>query len=177
LRGWKRELNLKKHIIKTIKIIILTGIWGIINILFLMPIENEYLSLKEIAVYLWTWHLGWINHLWYMGALVCIYVFFPLLKIAYDNNRKAFIYFVVVCAILTFGNKILNCVGTVISNLIGIHEGTISINWFNMFNPFGNIYGYTFVYFCVGGVAHEYVEKIRAITCKKNNILAIISVC
>lgn len=98
-------------------------------------------------------------HLWYMGALVCIYILFPLLKVVFDNSRKVFIYFTVVCAILTFGNELINHFITILLNTAGLYEGIIDVNWFNDFNPFRNIFGYAFVYFCVGGLAHDFVKK------------------
>ena len=170
-----KELNLKKHIIKTIKIVILTGVWGIIDLLILMPIKKEYLSVKEFVSYLWNWQNGWINHLWYMGALVCIYVFFPLLKAAFDSNKKAFKYFTVLCAIMTFGNEFLNYGVSIIINIVRLPwAGVINTNWFNMFNPFSGIRGYAFVYFCVGGLAHETVGKISKILRFKKNITSAI---
>ena len=33
--------------------------------------------------------------------------FFPLMKIAYDYNRKAFYFFIVICATMTIGNEFL----------------------------------------------------------------------
>ncbi|MGN0334381.1 MAG: acyltransferase [Lachnospiraceae bacterium] len=168
-----RSFNLKKHIVKTLKIIVLTFIWGIINILCCMLIKKEYLTLKEIAEYLWTWHQGWINFLWYMGALVCIYVFFPLIKTVFDNSKKIFIYFTVVCAILTFGNAFMNYCGSVALNITGVHDGILSMNWFNMFNPFRGIYGYTFVYFCLGGLAHGIKDRLEEISPVKRNTAAI----
>ena len=71
-----RRFCLKKHEFKIVKIIALTGIWGMINIFLIMVIEKEHLSIAEFMDYLWTWHYGWINYLWNMGALVCIYIFF-----------------------------------------------------------------------------------------------------
>lgn len=138
-----------------------------------MPIEHEYLSLKEIAVYLWTWHQGWINHLWYMGALVCIYVYFSLLKVTFDTNKKIFIYFTVISAILTFGNSLISNCLSILLNITGLHEGLVDTNWFNMFNPFRGIYGYSFVYFCIGGLSHGVVKRIKQIPLKKRNIIAV----
>ena len=74
-----RSFDLKKHIIKIVKIIVLTLIWAVITLILLMPINNEYSSVREYVVSLWNLKMRWINHLWYMGALVCIYIFFPLL--------------------------------------------------------------------------------------------------
>lgn len=71
-----RDFDLRKHILKMAKLVFITAIWGIITLLLLQIIRHEYFSLKDLLISLWNWKQGWINHLWYMGALVCIYVFF-----------------------------------------------------------------------------------------------------
>lgn len=169
-----RPFHLKKHIVKTVRIIVLTGLWGILALLLLMPIEGEFLSLREFIVYLWTWHQGWINYLWYMGALVCIYIFFPLLKNAFDTNKKVFIYFTITCSILTFGNVFIADCASILLNLLNMSSELGRANFFNMFNPFRGIYGYAFVYFCIGGLAHGCKEKIKKIDIRKRNTFAAI---
>ena len=94
---FSKSLNLKKHIKKTIKLTILTVLWGVIMLIVLMPIKKEYLSIEKFIKYLWNFENGWVNTLWFMGALICIYSVFPLLKITFDNNKKCFIYFCVMC--------------------------------------------------------------------------------
>ena len=166
----------KKHIIKIVKIIVLTLIWAVITLILLMPINNEYSSVREYVVSLWNLKMRWINHLWYMGALVCIYIFFPLLKVTFDNHRKAFIYFMIICAILTFGNTFVNNYGSMVLNILGVHEGIINTNWFDMFNPFRGIRGYSFVYFCIGGLAHDFVNKLQDIPQKKISAIAMLTI-
>lgn len=167
-----RKFDLKKHIKKSIRIVILTFSWGLINILCLMPIENEILSLKEIVVYLCEWHQGWINHLWYMGTLTGIYVFLPILKNVFDTNRKFFIFFTIMAAVFTFGNTAINIVGTLAIGYLRNIESVFTYNWFSMFNPFRGIYGYAFVYFCIGGIAHDFKDKINNIPELKRNLAA-----
>ena len=168
---FNKELNLKKHIYKIVRLIILCVGWGIGKIVILMPIENEFLSLEEIIKALWQWKQGWINSLWFLGALVCIYILFPLLKVAYDYNKKIFTYFVIVCAILTFGNVLLNEGATIFLTTV-LHRSTTiqGGNFFNIFNPFRGIYGYAFVYFCVGGCFYQMKDKILNIEPLKRNI-------
>lgn len=98
--------------------------------------------------------------------------FLPLLKSAFDNEKKIFIYFTVVSAILTFGNVIINNSVSILINPLGLHKGIVDWNWFNMFNPFRGIYGYSFVYFCLGGLAHDNINKIN--TKKRRGIISII---
>lgn len=137
-----------------------------------MPIENNYLSLIDFVIYLLSNYEGLINHLWYMGALICIYIFFPLLKITFDSNKKIFVYFTIICAILTFGNVFIGNCASMMLNVFKLHNGIVSSNFFSIFNPFRGINGYTFVYFCVGGLAYELKEKIEKINKKKRILTA-----
>ena len=75
---FRKEFVLREHILKIIRLSVLTLMWAIITLLLLQPIKQETLSLTEFIKAIWNWKLGWINHLWYMGALICIYIFFPL---------------------------------------------------------------------------------------------------
>lgn len=59
-----KSFDLKSTLLKQF----LTSVWCIITVILLMFIKNEHLSLKEFAFYVCTWHNGWTNHLWYMGA-------------------------------------------------------------------------------------------------------------
>lgn len=170
-----KEFNLKKHIFKTIRMTLLAIVWGIICLLLLMVIRNDHLSFPDFIKGLWNWKTGWINHLWYLGALVCIYIFFPLLKQVYDTNKKIFIYFTIICFLMTFGNTVLNEITTIFSDFI-LHR-TIMIqgfNFFNIFNPFQGIYTYSFVYFCIGGLTFNILGKINAIPNKVKNSISIL---
>ena len=159
---FNREFDLKKHVLRTIRLVVLTVIWGLINVLLLMLIDQHFLSLKEILVTVWTWKQGWINHFWFMGVLICFYLLFPVLKSAFDFNKSAFRFFVIVCALMTFGNKLICAFGTIAAHaLIGYPEQILD-NVFNMFNPFRGVYiWFAFVYFCAGGLAHGFVPTIE----------------
>ena len=147
-----KPFNLKKHILKTIKLIILTVIWAILRIIILMPIKKEYLSVAEAINVLLECKQGWINSIWFLGALICIYVLFPIIKVTYDSNKRVFFYFIICCSIFTFGNVVINEVATFSINLV-LQKNIIihGLNFFSMFNPFRGIHGYAFVYFCLGG--------------------------
>lgn len=145
-----KELSIKKHVLKIINIIILTFAWGAINLLLMMAIRGEWMPVKEFIKALWGWKHGWIHHMWYMGALICVYLVFPLIKTAFDHHKKAFYFTVAVCFIMTFGNKLLCMIATVIWNVLFGGNTYISFNFFNMFNPFRNLYGYAFSYFLLG---------------------------
>lgn len=172
-----KKFNLKKHIFKTVNIVVLTFVWGFIDTVFHMRIERLPLSPGEIFQNLWTWHRGWSDYLWYMGALTVIYIFVPLIKNAYDNNRNIFVYFFVICTILTFGNRMLGICATVFASAVENRPVSfLRYNFFNMFNPFSELYfGYAFTYFCAGGLAHEAKKKLEQIEPKKRNIYSLIA--
>lgn len=171
-----KRLCLKKHIFKIIRLIILAGVWGIVLILIQMPIKHKYLSVVEIIKTLWHRDYIWnLYALWFLGALVCIYIFFPLIKLVYDSNKKIFLYFIIVCAIMTFGNVLLNEIGTIFLSKI-LHKGITlnDFNFFNMFNPFKE-YSYAFVYFCIGGYMYLLKDMLLSINSRKRNFLAILT--
>ncbi len=158
---FNRPLDIRKHLRKTLRMIVLTILWAVGCMLLLMPVKQEFLSLPEIIYGIMTWKEGWIHHLWFMGALVCLYIFFPLLKTAYDHQPKAFYYFLIFCAVMTFGNKLLN-MAAVLAKYVLTGVGTdFQTNWFNIFNPFSGMYGYAFVYFGLGGLLYQWESRIR----------------
>ena len=170
-----KPFNLRKHISKTVKLVLLTVTWAIITLFALQEIRQEYFTFREFIAALWSWKQNWINHFWFMGALVCVYVFFPLIKSVFDSNKKLFIYFVIICAIFTLGNTLLNQAATVCASVFFHKSIALSgNNFFSMFNPFRGIYGFPFVYFCAGGLMYSYQDKLLHISAKLRNTLCVI---
>jgi surface polysaccharide O-acyltransferase-like enzyme len=154
-----KDFNLKKHILRLITIILLTIVWGIITLLILMPIKNEYMSLFEFAKTLAMWKAQWINHLWFLKAVVVIYIFFPLFKKTYDDDRNNLYFFLVIAFLMTFGNVFLSNCANVLEFMIGKNYLNGNINFFGEFNAFKGIYGYSIVYFILGGLFFKHKEK------------------
>lgn len=170
-----KEIVIKKHTIKTIKIIFITGVYGIIALILLMFIKQEYFTFKQFLVALWSWKLGWINPLWFLQALVVIYLFFPVIKSSFDSANKSFHFFLCVVLITTFGNEFLLLLANSLEFVLGINYFGDSFNFFNQFNPLKGIYGYAIGYFMIGGLIYKYRIKFCLqlnITC---SIVVIIS--
>lgn len=154
-----KDFNLKKHILKLITIVLLTLIWGIITLLILMPVKNEYMSLFEFAKSLVLWKEHWINHLWFLKALVVIYIFLPLIKKTYDSERNNLYFFLVITFVMTFGSVFLSNCANVLEFIIGKNYIRGNVNFFGEFNAFRGIYGYSIVYFILGGLFFKHKEK------------------
>ncbi len=167
-----RPFDLKKHIIKTIRVIITTYVWATITTVCLFFIYGEPFSFKELIKTLWNWPSGWLNHLWFMAALVCVYIFFPLIKVAYDYHRKVFHYFWILVTIMVFGNSFINHAFTIGYSLGGAKTVMIQ-NWFRLWNPFGGFAAYAIVYFCLGGVAYNLIDRLEQIAAWKRNLIAV----
>lgn len=174
---FSRDFDLQKHIFKIVKLVILTIIWAVITLCILQVVRGHYFSIAEFIEALWFLKDGWINHLWYMGALICIYFFFPLLKNAYDTNIRMLFYFTTICTVFTIGNTSINQFGTVCANLFfGKSISIEGVNFFNIFNPFRGIRGYSFVYFCIGGVAYYFQNKIDKISTRNRNTISLLAI-
>jgi len=157
-----KKLDIKRHIKKILRIMILTLAWAIITCLLLMLIKQETLSIKDILKKIWTWEIGWTNHLWFLAAIAVIYIFFPLMKSAYDNNKKSFYFFFFAICIFTFGNVFLSMCANVFQSIIKKQYFQGNFNFFNHFNAVRGIYGYALGYFMLGGICFANKEKVTA---------------
>lgn len=172
---FSKKFDLKKHIIKIIRIISLSLLWEVILLFVQVKTNHLEIAFKEVMKILWSWQSGVIDILWFLGALVCIYIIFPIIKNVFDTNKRIFIYFVIVSFIFTFGNVFINESFTLLYNIIFHKNKIICENFFNIFNPFRGIYAYSFVYFCMGGICYMYIDKIQLIAIKISSIIAVLS--
>lgn len=170
---FNRKFNLRRHLYKIVKIIFCSVIWGIIGIFMMMNIQNETLTLKEFIVDLCKLEpAGWINHLWYMEALVFLYLFFPLLRKIYETNRRLYIGIIVLFAVFTFGKTLTGYAMDFINAVIFHNNSTKYIDWIEKDGFVRKIYVFSFVYFMVGGLAYDFKKWIIKIPKFKRNMLS-----
>jgi surface polysaccharide O-acyltransferase-like enzyme len=159
----KSELDLRKHVYKILKLVGLSLIWSIIILLLLMVIRNEKLSVHDLLLGSWMLKMGWNNYLWFLKALVVVYIFYPLIFNAWKMNPR-FVHFFLLCVmVLTFGNTLIaNCV-LVFSFIFNLFlNKNPYVDYFSGFDAFAGIYGYTIGYFILGGLFfynREYFKK------------------
>jgi surface polysaccharide O-acyltransferase-like enzyme len=155
-----KPLDLKQHIYKTIRIIIISIIWGFLTVFSLMAVRNEYFSPIEIIKIVATLRVGWGNHIWYLRALVIIYTILPLVKVSYDDNKVVFNYFLSLVSILTFGNVMIAIGANVFEYFIGKNYIAGHFDFFTSINVFHGIHGYSIGYFLIGGVFIQYKDAL-----------------
>lgn len=156
----KKDFDLSRHIRRILKLVLLAFLWAIIEVVLILTIRSESISLYDFFLEIWTRKTGMVGHLWYIGALVCVHMFFPLIKSAYDSNKKVFNYFMTLCAILVFGNSILNMISAAgYYAVIGWIDKSIADNVLGMYNPFIGNNSHAFGYFCVGCFIGGYQQQ------------------
>jgi Uncharacterized protein conserved in bacteria len=149
-----KTFDLKKHVKKLVRIVILTILWALIELIVIMFIKGEYLSLLEIFKGIIQLKHGWINHLWFMGALFTVYIFAPIIKSAFDSpdGKKNFHFFLIAFCLFSFGNSLLSMC---INCLEYFMKADILANNNNTFAGFNTIRGvmlYSLSYFMLGGL-------------------------
>lgn len=157
-----RDYNLPRHLRKILMIGVLTFVWGALTLAVLMPVKGDTYTAAEFAKALWNWKLYRINHMWFLQTLVCLYIFFPLIKEAYDKEEKGPLYFFFGTAfLLTFGNVLLSNLANLAEWVLGINHLQKNFNFFNAFNVFSGFNAYSIVYFILGGWILARLQKNR----------------
>lgn len=173
---FSRPFNIDKHIKKCIRLVVLTGVWAFILVVSKMLITGTPFSIKAIISKVLFIEIGWCNLLWYMGALVCIYIFFPLLKYAFDHDKKSFVFFMVICLVATMGVKLIDEVVAVMGVFTPIDIQKVWYPFMKMFNPFLGFRGYTLAYFCIGGFVYLLRDRIISVSRVKRNVISIVGI-
>lgn len=162
---FSKELNLKKHIIKTIRFIILTAIWSALILAVSMPIKGEWLTRREFLRSIFQLKDEWNNHLWFMYVLIGIYVIFPLLKLLHDKNKVIFHAFVIIYAGFIASLVSINVIATFTYHLRSFTLANIAFD--------GTLSG---VFFWIGGLVYDHRKKLISIPVAFRNKCAVISI-
>ncbi len=172
-----KDFDLKKHIKKTTKLFVLIFIWAFILMPLYLLIAGEPISISAIFVPFLNLSVeSDMNLFWYLGALICIYILFPIIKNAFDNNKKSFIFFISVIALLTLVFDLLNEIVLYSSKFTHSLENGLEMPLTTIFNPFKGSYGYSFVYFGFGGLVYTFRDKLLNIKPYKRNIISVCAI-
>ena len=162
---FQKKCDLKKHILKIIKIILITGIWAVFSLALLMLLKNDKFYFVKFLKNLISLKQGYINYLWFMEALVFCHILYPLLDWAY---RKHFVLFQIIFVIVVLYTII-------IPTCCSINEIVTNKNFLiaKILNNLPGIYFlFSITYFMLGGIIYKLFQKIK-IT-KKQLLLMIV---
>lgn len=169
-----RPMDLKKHLGKILRLGGITCFWMLFLLLALQSHFGEYYTWESFWASCWELRDGWNNHLWYMGALISLYLIFPILKSAFDRERKSFYWVAAVMAFVVFGCSTVD-LGVTAFRLLARNEYNMLYNnlpVFYLFNPFTYQSGLALTYFCLGGVTWVLEPRLREIPARWRNAAA-----
>lgn len=154
-----KKTDIKKHIRKILRIMVLTWFWSFVTMVTLSYIRHGNMTLQEFIKSIWVFKEGWNDHLWFLQTLVIIYLFSPLLILAFHTQRSIFYFFFAVVIVLTFGSRLFemisDCFWFVNHKRLNIFTALL-----DGFNAFRGIFGFAIGYFILGGILFQYKDKL-----------------
>lgn len=138
-----------KHLNKIIKLVFIVLLWSLITAISFGIHKHASTDIWELLK-----SVSAINHLWFLKALVLVYLLFPILKMVFDNpNQSAIFYYAMALFfVFSFGDFALNQLVDVLRFVSGqnFHNGE-HLKFFPNINPFGNDF-YAAFYLMLGGL-------------------------
>ena len=174
---FNRPFDVKKHIRRVLKMILLMVTWGVLLVPIYMTIAGEPIVVKDIFKSILNMDTKWaMNHLWFFCTLVSMYILFPALKALFDKDKRCFCLLMTACFVFTFGFVLMNQILAIAGVLTRRWLGTINYYFIVSLSPFRGQFDYALVYFCVGGLAYTYEDRILAVSASKRNMIAVLGI-
>ena len=136
------------------------------SIVYFIISNKANMSLEKIIHVLMNYNYYTYGSLWFLFTLFGVYLFAPFLYNIYQQNRKYFLYFLVVVFIFTFLNNFLK---DIVNSVMFLVEGqkmdhlVLAKNGEMQFNPFQNLreinFGSMLLYYVFGGLVKELQQK------------------
>ena len=167
-----RPLNLKKHYKSLLVISLQYVFWRAVS-LVLIGLYNgvDFASwnlTKMVNVFLLLQDVGGIaiNHLWFVPMLICLYVWFPIIKAAFDQCEhsqygvKLLLPFMGMLLVFCFLLDDVMLFQPAIPVLNAANFGA-----FRLFQPMSSpLYSCMLFYFILGGLLHKYKDRLLKIS-------------
>ncbi len=148
----------KKHFRRTLTLIAVSTAWrGILLVAsMLSPWYTVELSLSGVINYFLGVSLPGVaaDHLWFIKALIALYVLFPLLKIAFDNSRRVLLVFTAVIGGVCILSQSVSLIQTIVCQGLGREVEPINLWQLREYIP---LKSWHILYFVGGGFAHQYL--------------------
>lgn len=162
-----KPYTFRHYLRKVFKISLLFIIWNFISLLGFLLLTEQSAPLKTFILDLFYLKMDVSNHLWFLQALLSVYLLYPVLKEVYESTKEGLLYWLIcILFFFSFGNLFLNSVINTIEYVIHVNYlKQDELNLFPFINPFGNYY-FCLFYFLIGGLLTKerftYLYKIPA---------------
>lgn len=174
---FNRPFELKKHIKRTFHFVFVAVAWTLLSMLIFLTTRHQPITLRSLLMPVLNMDMQYsLNLYWFLGALVCMYIIFPALRVAFDTDKRIIRFFAGICFFFTFLINTLEILLTALRYFFHFGPETLNYPIIEMFYPFRGTYGYSFVYFCLGGLIYEYRDRILKVPAVKRNVASIICI-
>ena len=152
---FNKALDTEKHYKKIVRIVLLTVIWTFGVFLVIDFIEEKGLSFTDIIKIAWYGDSKYVvNQYWFLKTLVMLYLFFPVLKRAFDVDWLNTKVFTLVLSFFVIGMSSAYLCHQTFNFFMGKPlslEMKDYIPWYNFCK--NTDYSYALAYFLLGGVS------------------------
>lgn len=172
------KINLKKHLKKTLMLAVSVVSWKLLLLgLCWAENPNSFAGINKVLIFnyltgdsnLWDPYYVPAAHFWFMYALIGIYLLYPLIKLAYDNNKKIYHYIMILLFLFVFVHTDINESLKIIETKRSLPAITFD-TFHNSFYPFGAGGSYL-LFFMLGPILHEHFYNRKIEKNKKLELL------
>lgn len=159
----KDRFELRPHLKKTLRLFVLTLVWGVILAVAGLCLDRrgDQLTLRVVLDIVFKTRVGakYTGVLWYLQNLIAVYLVFPVLWKVFRDNPRLFEYLFLVVLVFTLGLRTLelfrDCVGVCMNAdlLSGL------IEYLRRFSPLAD--GWYLFYFMLGGMLVAHLDWVR----------------
>lgn len=147
----RNPVDLKKNCRRCLHLLVITVIWVFVALTGMLLIRREWTGWREFFAIAWELRVGYIQHLWFLPCFLLVCLFTPVMGALKFQAPKVYRYLMILMAVLTFGNVLLNDGEYLLRWGLGKLDGR---NWDRRFfwysNFFGVYYWYSLVYYALG---------------------------
>lgn len=172
-----RSYDLKKHLRKTLSVGILLLFWSAFTLVIASSKQNVHYSFSEFFKTIYNLKSSSLQHLWFLQAIIYIYLMFPIIKAVYDRNEaKLSTYLLLLIFVFTFGMALLQALVNMIGYFLKVDAmKTMTMQpYYSWLNPFGVYFSYALVYFLLGGLL---VKNNNSVKVNKATIVILFFAC
>lgn len=159
----KKELDIKKHIHKMLKLLGILLLWGCILAFVGMLLDSNRngFTVNDIILAVLNIQVGadYTGVLWFLQNLLAVYLIFPILWYIYNNKYDIYKYLFIIVSSFVLGIATLVLIRDLVSTKCDATLLAMIIDFINRFNPIGN--GWYLFYFMLGGIMWHYLEWIK----------------
>lgn len=156
-----RPMNLKRHIIRTMKLILMIYLWAVLTLVLLSLLRGVgFPSLVKVIQQVWNWDNLALNHFWFLRTMALIYIIFPVIKVIWDRFRPVYWLLLGFMVLVIFGDTFLSMGLNALKVLRG---GAPYSGWYGFLgflSPLRSIHGVALTYFMLGGLLWEKRELL-----------------